>query len=213
MENGGIIPKATMHRYPVYLKALRGLHARGIERIRSEQLSDLVNIKATTIRKDLSLIGCLGKQGFGYDIENLIEVFNQKFKTGFDEKIILIGVGNLGSALLNYNRWQFVVGEIVAAFDINPNIVGTIKQNVPIYHINDLEQNIPENCHMAILTASQNGQEIVDRLNKCGIIGVVDFTHQHITVPKGMLLKTLDIVSNIQEMVFEANTVRKITGR
>ena len=208
MKNNSIVPKATMQRYPIYLKALRKLHAMNVSRIMSSQLSELVGVTATTIRRDLTFIGCLGKQGSGYEVEKLIEVYNEKLGTGFDEKIVLIGCGNLGQALLNYNRWDYVVGEIVMAFDIDPEIIGE-KKGVPVYHIDELEQRIPSDCHIAILTASSDSQAIVERLHKCGVIGLIDFTHQHIQVPKGMVLKPIDIVSNIQELVFETNSIRK----
>lgn len=203
-----IVPKATMQRYPIYLKALRKLHSQNVNRVLSSELSELVNIAATTIRRDLSFIGCLGKQGYGYDVEKLIQVFNEKLGTGFDEKIILIGVGNLGHALLNYNRWNYVVGEIVMAFEIDEKLIGTVK-GIPVYHIDQLEEKIPKNCRIAILTASTDIQNVVDRLYRCGVLGLIDFTHQHISIPKGMILKEIDIVANIQELVFETNTLKK----
>ena len=203
-----IVPKATMQRYPIYLKALRKLHSQNVNRVLSSELSELVNIAATTIRRDLSFIGCLGKQGYGYDVEKLIQVFNEKLGTGFDEKIILIGVGNLGHALLNYNRWNYVVGEIIMAFEIDEKLIGTVK-GIPVYHIDQLEEKIPKNCRIAILTASTDIQNVVDRLYRCGVLGLIDFTHQHISVPKGMILKEIDIVANIQELVFETNTLKK----
>lgn len=203
-----IVPKATTQRYPIYLKALRKLQSQGVERVLSGELSELVDIAATTIRRDLSFIGNLGKQGYGYDVNNLIAIFNEKLGSGFDEKIILIGVGNLGHALLNYNRWDYVVGEVVMAFDINEEMLGVV-QGIPVYHIDELEQRIPPECRIAILATSGNAQEVVDRLQKCGVIGLIDFTHQHITVPKGMIMKEIDVVSNIQELIFETNTMKK----
>ena len=203
------IPNATVQRYPIYLKALRKLQSQGVKKVLSSELSELVDIASTTIRRDMSFIGCLGKQGYGYDVDRLIKVFNEKLGTGFDEKIILIGVGNLGHALLNYNRWDYVVGEIVMAFDKNPKLVGEIM-NVPVYHIDELEEKIPKDCRIAILTASSDVQSIVDRLYKCGVVGLIDFTHTHFKVPKGMILKEIDIVSNIQELVFETNTISKL---
>ena len=72
-----------------------------------------------------------------------------------------------------------------------------------------LEEKIPKDCRIAILTASTDIQNVVDRLYKCGVLGLIDFTHQHISVPKGMILKEIDIVANIQELVFETNTLKK----
>ena len=213
MNRQTVVPKATMQRYPIYLKALRRLQGQGISRVMSTQLSEYVNIASTTIRRDLSFIGCLGKQGYGYDVDSLVEVFNQVLGTGFDEKIILIGCGNLGTALLNYNRWDYVVGEIVMAFDINPALIGTKVKGIPVYSIDELESRIPEGCRIAILAISQDAQDIVERLAKCDVIGIIDFTHTHIVTPKGMIIKPVDIVTNIQELVFETNTLKKLKKR
>ena len=117
------VPKATLQRYPVYLKALRKLKASGRERIMSKELADYVGIESTTIRRDFSFLGKLGKQGYGYDVESLINIFSEELGVNFAEKIILVGCGNLGKALLNYNNWNHVVGEIVCAFDIAPEKV------------------------------------------------------------------------------------------
>lgn len=70
----------------------------------------------------------------------------------------------------------------------------------------ELEERIPEKCRIAILAISEDIQATVDRLIECGIIGLVDFTHEHIQVPKGVVLKTVDVVSSIQELVFETNS-------
>lgn len=209
MNKVTIVPKATMQRYPIYLKALRKMSDQGIERILSPQLSEYVNIPSTTIRRDLSLIGHFGKQGYGYDVNNLISVFNEVLGTGFGEKIILIGVGNLGQALLNYNRWDYVVGEIVMAFDINPQLIGKKIKGIPVYDIAELEERIPSDCNIAILAINEDAQPIVDRLKDAGVIGILDFTHMHIKAPKGMIIKSVDVVSNIQELVFETNTIKK----
>ena len=198
------VPKATLQRYPVYLKALRKLHRSGVERIMSKELAAVVNIEPTTIRRDFSFLGNLGKQGYGYDVAKLIEIFNQELGMDFDEKIILVGAGNLGRALMKYNKWDYVVGEIAAAFDLNPDRHG-VRFGIPVYDLSELEEKIPEGCRIAILAISKDIQKTVDRLIACGIIGIVDFTHEHIQVPKGVRLKPVDVVSSIQELVFETN--------
>ena len=82
------VPKATLQRYPIYLKALRKLANSGVERILSKELSEYVNIESTTIRRDFSFLGNLGKQGYGYDVKNLIDIFSKELGLEFDEKII-----------------------------------------------------------------------------------------------------------------------------
>lgn len=200
------VPKATLQRYPVYLKALRKLHSSGVERIMSKELSNVVSIEPTTIRRDFSFLGNLGKQGYGYDVEKLIEIFNQQLGLEFDEKIILVGAGNMGRALMKYNKWNHVVGEISCAFDISPDRQG-VRFGIPVYDLSELEEKIPEGCRIAILTASVDIQQTVDRLIAAGIVGIVDFTHEHIQVPKGVAIKTVDVVSSIQELVFETNSL------
>ena len=203
---GKNVPKATLQRYPVYLKALRKLKRGGVERIMSKELASVVNIEPTTIRRDFSFLGSLGKQGFGYEIDRLIEIFNAQLGMDFEEKIILVGAGNMGRALMKYNKWDYVVGEIVCAFDINLDRQG-VRFGIPVYDLDELEERIPAGCRIAILAISTNIQATVDRLIQSGIIGLVDFTHEHIQVPKGVVLKTVDVVSSIQELVFETNSL------
>ena len=203
------VSKATLKRYPVYLKALRKLSEEGIERIMSSELSNYVDIKSTTIRRDFSLLGQLGKQGYGYDVNELIDIFSKQLGEDYDEKMILIGVGRLGTAILNYNNWNHVAGEIVCAFDIKPEKRNKEpKVNVPVYHIDELEINFPRGCEIAILCIPNGAQEIVDRLHKLGIKGIVNFTREHFILPEGMISTDVDVVSTIQELVFEVNSLK-----
>lgn len=206
MKNANPVPKATLQRYPVYLKALRKLQKNGATRIMSRELSQFVDIEPTTIRRDFSFLGNLGKQGYGYDVDKLIEIFNSQLGVDFDEKIILVGAGNLGRALLNYNKWDYVVGEITCAFDVDPEKTGNIF-GIEVYDMATLEENMPEGCRIAILTISEDIQATVDRLVALGITGIVDFTHEHFQVPRGVVVKVVDVVSSIQELVFTTNSM------
>ncbi len=201
------VPKATLQRYPVYLKALRKLKAEGVTRIMSRQLADYVSIESTTIRRDFSFLGNLGKQGYGYNVDDLIRIFSDELGVNFDEKIILIGAGNLGKALLNYNNWNHVVGEIVCAFDLAPEKVH--GASVPVYNLKDISTKMPKGCRIAILCISQDVQETVDLLVENGIKGFVSFAVDHFSVPSGVYVKQVDVVSSIQELVFETNAMKK----
>ena len=195
------VPKATLQRYPVYLKALRKLELEGKDKVMSRELADYVSIEPTTIRRDFSFLGNLGKQGYGYDVRRLIEIFSNHLGMNFDEKIILVGAGNLGRALMNYNQWNHVVGEIVCAFDL------TAKDDapVPVYPIDELSEHIPAGCRIAILCITKNVQETVDLLIENGICGFVSFSTEHITVPPHISMRQIDVVSLIQELIFETN--------
>ncbi len=204
------ISKATLQRYPIYLKALRKLSAEGTKRVLSSELSEYVNIKSTTIRRDFSLMGQFGKQGYGYDVDELINIFARELGEDYDEKMILIGVGRLGTAILNYNNWDYVAGEIVCAFDLQPEKRNhEPKVNVPVYHIDQLKDKIPQGCEIAILCIPSGAQEIVDQLHELGVKGIVNFTREHFVLPEGMIKKDVDVVSTIQELVFEVNSINK----
>ena len=205
-----VISKATLRRYPVYLKALRKLSQNGVKKIKSTELSEYVDIKATTIRHDFSLIGQLGKQGYGYDIEELISIFAQALGEDYDEEMILIGVGRLGKAILNYNNWNHVAGEIVCAFDLKPEVRNQDSQvNVPVYHISQLKEKFPKGCEIAILCIPSGAQEIVDELHELGVKGIVNFTREHFVLPEGMIKSDVDVVSTIEELLFEVNSMNK----
>ncbi len=197
------ISKATMQRYPIYLKALRMLKAMGNDCVMSNELATLTHIKSTTIRRDFSMIGKLGKQGYGYDVDDLIKIFSEELKVHCDEKIILVGVGNMGRALLKYNNWDYVVGEIVACFDKNPN--QDIGVDIPLYDIKDIVEKKPKDCRIAIVAISGDVQATVDLLSEAGIVGIIDMTRDHYIKPKDMFVRQIDIVSKIQELVFEAD--------
>ena len=207
MANTKNVPKATFQRYPIYLKALRKLQKHDVDRVMSKELADLVNIEPTTIRRDFSFLGNLGKQGYGYSVDRLVEIFNRELGMDFDEKIILIGAGNLGCALMNYNKWDYVCGEIVCAFDRDTSKCGNTQYGVPVYPIELLKEKIPKGCHIAILTNTHAVQSTVNQLVELGINGFVDFTAKHFVVPKGVAVKCVDVVSSIQELVFESNSI------
>ena len=203
------ISKATLRRYPVYLKALRKLSDDRIKKIMSSELSEYIDIKSTTIRRDFSLIGQLGKQGYGYDVDELIEIFAKELGEDYDEKMILIGVGRLGTAILNYNNWNHVAGEIICAFDVVPEKRRKEpKVNVPVYHIDQLKEKMPKGCEIAILCIPSGAQEIVNRLHDLGVKGIVNFTREHFVLPEGMIKRDVDVVSTIQELVFEVNSMK-----
>lgn len=197
------ISDSTLKRYPIYLKAVRKLKKNGVEKVMSHELSELVNIKSTTIRRDFSLLGKLGKQGYGYDVPLLEERFNEILGMNFEEKIILVGVGNLGKALINYNNWDYVVGGITFGFDLKPEEKQDLA--IPVYDVKDFEKYITPDIKIAILTASDDIQSTVDNLVACGIIGIVNFTHEHINAPDGVVVRDVDVVSSIQEIVFETS--------
>ena len=201
------ISKATMARYPIYLKALRKIQHQGKEMFLSSELFEATGIQDTTIRRDFTYLAdneALGRRGKGYDVKKLIDSFNRVLGLELDEPIIIVGVGNLGQAILKYNRWHYTVGRIVCGFDKDKNKEGELF-GVKMHSIDDLEEKFPENCKIAILAISSDVQETVDRLTELGVKGIVDFTHEHFSVKPGVEVQTVDVVAAIQELVIKMN--------
>ena len=133
------ISKATMSRFPRYLKALRMMQHEGKDNFLSSELSEVTGILDTTIRRDFSFLSdkeSLGKRGIGYDTKELINILNNVLGLGLDEPIVLVGVGNFGNAILKYNKWKYTVGQIVCCYDKDQNKVGE-RFGVKINHIDE----------------------------------------------------------------------------
>lgn len=199
-----LIKDDSIKRYPVYLKTCRKLKRQGYSMTQSKELEEYTRIDARTIRKDLAKLGKLGIKSKGYDLDVLINGLSEALGMESKEKIILVGVGDLGGALLNYNAWSNVTGEIVCAFDEHPE-KSKYKGKINIYKISELKKRMPEGCRIAILCTSTHTQDIVDKLIDNGIKGIVNFTLQPIDVPETVSINTVDLVSNIQELVMKLN--------
>ena len=198
------IPKATARRLPLYYRQLNLLHNQGKKRISSKQLSEFIKIDSATIRKDFSHFGELGRKGYGYDIQHLIQFFKKILEPDKVTKVALIGVGNLGTALLHYNFMKKDNTEIHAAFDKNDHKIGQTIAGVTIYHVDDLEKIIKENdIKVAILTVpSRVAQETTDRLVSSGILGILNFTPSRLSVPDDIRIHHIDLSIELQSLIY-----------
>lgn len=165
MEETTKIPQATAKRLPLYHRYLKYLDESGKERVSSAELSEAVKVDSATIRRDFSYFGALGKKGYGYNVY-ILDFFSKTLSQDKQTNVALIGVGNLGTALLHYNFMKNNNIKIVAAFDVDPAKVGSVQQDIPIYHLNDMEEIVRENgVEVVILTVpADEAQVTVDRL-------------------------------------------------
>lgn len=198
------IPRATAKRLPIYHRYLRFLHNAGKKRISSTELSDAVKVDSATIRRDFSYFGALGKRGYGYDVDYLLDFFSKTLNQDRLTSVALVGVGHLGNALLNYNFRKNNNVRIGAGFDINPDIVGTIQSGVPVYHLDDLEDQIQQQAiEIVILTVPQaSAIDIVDRLVNSGIKGILNFTPLRYDVPKHVRVQNVDLTNELQTLIY-----------
>jgi redox-sensing transcriptional repressor len=202
--NNTKIPQATAKRLPLYYRFLNNLHSSGKQRVSSAELSEAVKVDSATIRRDFSYFGALGKKGYGYNVNYLLSFFRKTLDQDELTKVALIGVGNLGTALLNYNFLKNNNTKIQVAFDINRGKVGAKIVEVPIYHLDDLEEKIrEENIQVAILTIPAHvAQTITDRLISSNIRGILNFTPARLTVPSNIRVHHIDLSVELQSLVY-----------
>ncbi|MTD41635.1 redox-sensing transcriptional repressor Rex [Erwinia sp. CPCC 100877] len=199
-----IIPKATARRLPLYYRYLRILHGAGKNKVSSTELSEAVQVDSATIRRDFSYFGELGKRGYGYDVENLMNFFAKTLNDDELTNVALIGVGNLGSALLKFKFHQSNSIRVSCAFDINENIVGRIVDGIPVYPMSDMMEQIRiQQIEVAILTLpARKAQEVVNQLAAAGIKGILNFTAARLVVPGDVLIQNVDLTNELQTLIY-----------
>ena len=173
------ISDAVIRRLPRYYRQLTDLCARGVVRISSHSLGQEMNITASQIRQDFSCFGEFGQQGYGYNVEELRAEIGHILGVDNDHHLIMIGVGNLGHALLQNFRFSQTGFSVDAAFDVSPTVVGTTVNGVPIYAMADLDSYIREHSvDVVVLTVPQSvAQETADRIIRLGVRGFWNFTN------------------------------------
>ena len=179
------ISDAVIRRLPRYYRQLTELFGRGVVRISSHSLGQEMNITASQIRQDFSCFGEFGQQGYGYNVEELRTEIGHILGVDKDHHLIMIGVGNLGRALLQNFRFSQTGFTVDAAFDVAPSVIGTVVNGVSIYSMDTLEEYIrSHNIDVVVLTIPQAvAQETASRLIQLGIHGFWNFTNVELSSP------------------------------
>jgi len=196
------IPQATAKRLPLYYRFLNNLNQQGKKRVSSKELSEAVKVDSATIRRDFSYFGALGKKGYGYNVEYLLGFFRSTLDQHEVTPVALIGVGNLGTAFLNYNFLKNNNIRVTMAFDTDPAKIGTEIGGVPVYGIEEVEEKI-DDVTVAILTVpAQEAQLTAEILVKNGVDGILNFTPARITVPNSVRVHHIDLAVELQSLVY-----------
>ena len=179
------ISDAVIRRLPRYYRQLTDLCARGVVRISSHSLGQEMNITASQIRQDLSCFGEFGQQGYGYNAEELLAEIGHILGVDNNHHLIMIGVGNLGRALLHNFPFSQTGFSADAAFDIDPAVIGTVVNKVPVRSMEELENYIRgHSVDVVVLTVPQSiAQETASRLVQLGVRGFWNFTNVELTSP------------------------------
>ena len=197
------IPRTTRERYPHYIRVLRAFKSRGKNKVTSVELGREMKIGDTSVRRDLSFLGRLGRQGLGYDVDYLINCFKKEIIPDETENIVLCGLGNMGRALAKYNTFLDKTGDIVAIFEANPELVGEYE-GIPVYHISELETKLPKDTKVAIMAIPKESlNSVASVLISKGVKAFVNFSDGEIrTRVKGVAVHKVDLISMVQEVIY-----------
>lgn len=215
------IPNATLKRLALYRRCFVELDEMGIKRIQSSELSQKIGIDSATIRRDFSYLGELGRQGYGYEVRVVLEAFNNLLNTEDVQSCVLIGVGNLGRALLKYfssdkfkKRVFRTPVNLVAGFDIDESLVGQSIGDLPLYHLDTLKDYIEEHkVTYVILTVPPTvAQSVATSLEGLGIKGILNLSSTVINVSEDITVHEVDLNMELETLFFYVSQ-KEQTGR
>lgn len=198
------IPRKTIYRLSVYLRCLQRLRQNGINTVRSEALANAANVKPTQLRKDLTYFGQFGTRGLGYDVEQLAGMISDLLGTNRLQPVVLVGVGNLGTALLSYRGFEQEGFEIVAAFDADPDRERDKPLAVPVYPMERIGRVVREKAvRMAIIAVPANAaQEVANELVEAGIGGILNFSPALLTVPDTVTVNSVNLAIELENLSY-----------
>ncbi len=201
------VPEPTLRRLPWYLSNVKLLKQRGERFVSSTQISNEIGIDSSQIAKDLSYVHIAGRTRVGYEIDTLISVLENFLGFTHIHKAFLFGVGSLGGALLRDSGLAHFGLEIVAAFDVNPQLVGTTLNNIPIFHSDEFEQRLKEyGVRIGVLTVPiEIAQQITDKMVQGGIRAVWNFTPFRIRVPEEIVVQNTSLYAHLAVMFNRLN--------
>ncbi|HCZ0164219.1 TPA: redox-sensing transcriptional repressor Rex [Staphylococcus aureus] len=198
------IPRATLKRLPLYYRFVSSLKFKGIDRVNSKAISDALQIDSATIRRDFSYFGELGKKGYGYNIDSLLDFFKSELSESDMIKIAIVGVGNLGKALLTYNFSIHDDMTITEAFDVKEDVIGQKIGNVIVKDNDELVTTLKkEEIDVVILTTPERvAQKVADELVQAGVKGILNFTPGRINTPSDVQVHQIDLGIELQSLLF-----------
>lgn len=198
------IPKKTIYRLSLYHRCLSKLHENEHETVSSSALAKAAGVKASQLRRDISCVGQFGTRGLGYQVDELRLAIREALGREHLQPVILVGAGNLGSALLRYGGFQKEGFEVIAAFDAVPEAVLKKEIGVPLYGPEKMDAFINKNeVKLAILCVpAENAQEVANELVLSGVQGILNFSPSVLQVPEKVTVNNVDLALELEHVSF-----------
>ena len=198
------IPRQTIYRLSVYLRCLARLKDNNIQTVSSETLAKVAGVKPTQLRKDLACFGQFGTRGLGYGVAELVKMISDELGTTRLQPVILVGVGNLGLALLSYRGFEKEGFEIIAAFDLEPKRRRDKAITQPILGMEELSGFVRhKDVKMAILSVpAAAAQEVANHLIEAGIAGILNFSPIVLSVPEEVMVNNVNLAIELENLSY-----------
>ncbi|MGO5022610.1 redox-sensing transcriptional repressor Rex [Lawsonibacter sp. LCP25S3_G6] len=186
MKRNAKVSTAVIRRLPRYYRHLSELQRAGVVRISSSALGKSMGLTASQIRQDLFCFGEFGQQGYGYKVDSLKEEIGEILGINRGHTVVVMGTGNLGRAIIQNFQFSSNGFRLLAAFDVNPQVVGTKIAGVPVYHADELEAFVAAHpVSVGMLTVSISAaQSVCDRLVNAGVRGIWNFTNHELAISR-----------------------------
>jgi len=200
------IPRKAIYRLSIYHRCLQALEENSIETVSSKALARAAGVKPTQLRKDLAYFGQLGTRGLGYNVRTLAEFIGDALGRTKLQPVILVGAGNLGTALLRYRGFNKEGFEIVAAFDREESKWGKKASGVEIHPFAEIEKFTQEHgVRMVILTVPvEEAQGVANHLVEVGIQAILNFSPTVLQVPDGVVVNSVDLALELENLSYFA---------
>ncbi len=198
------IPEVVIDRLPIYARALGLLDRQGRDVVNSQELGERLGVTPAQIRKDLSYFGRFGKQGRGYNVKRLLEELHEILGITREWSMVLVGVGQLGKAILGYGGFTPQGFRIVAAFDVDSETVGDVVDGLEVKPVAELPEALQEfDAQIGIVAVpAANAQDVIDVLVESGVKVILNYAPIAAHVPQGVRIKDIDPVLALQSMTF-----------
>ena len=199
-----VIPRKAVYRLSLYYRVLERLNQNRIETVSSDALAKAAGVKPTQLRKDLTYFGQFGTRGLGYKVESLLAKLTGVLRTTRFQPVILVGAGNLGSALLRYDGFAKEGFEIVAAFDSRPEGAKTDNCKVPIQPVEQMKEFVREHSiKLAILAVpGVAAQEVTNHLVEAGIQAILNFSPLILQVPTQVVVNNVNLAIELENLTY-----------
>lgn len=207
MEKKKNISMAVIKRLPKYHRYLGELLKNDVDRISSKELSEKIGFTASQIRQDLNCFGDFGQQGYGYNVRDLYNQISSILGLTKEYKTVIIGAGNIGQAIANYNRFDKLGFELEGIFDANPKLVGIKIRDIEIQDIDNLNQFLKEN-HIdigIICVPRTNAQKVCNLLIENGVKGIWNFAPVDLIVPDDVIIENVHLSESLLTLAYLLN--------